>query len=197
MSKNAASYCSCYSRQDAIHSTTSGTAASGIHYYPGYFRVVTNDLYRGQAVADFAYNELGLRRMGAVHDGDPYTTALVSAFDNAYRTLGGEAVTVGIAKGDTDTTAVLAEFAAAGAEGLFVPLFPCGRLALRPAGAGIRRVGRCGAHHGLGHARTGIPRLAAVGRHVLRGAGAGPRFGGERRPAPRRCPICRRTPSKG
>ncbi len=96
---------------------------AGIHYYPGYFRVVTNDLYRGQAVADFAYKELGLRRMGAVHDGDPYTTALVSAFGNAFRTLGGEAVTAGIAKGDTDMTAVLAEFAVAGAEGLFVPLF--------------------------------------------------------------------------
>ena len=77
----------------------------------------------GQAVADFAYKELGLRRMGAVHDGDPYTTALVSAFGNAFRTLGGEAVTAGIAKGDTDMTAVLAEFAAAGTEGLFVPLF--------------------------------------------------------------------------
>ena len=93
---------------------------ASIHYYPGYFRVVNNDLYRGQAVADFAYKELGLRRMGAVHDGDPYTTALVSAFGNAFRTLGGEA---GIEKGDTDMTAVLAEFAVAGAEGLFVPLF--------------------------------------------------------------------------
>ena len=46
-------------------------AMAGVHYYPGYFRVVTNDLYRGRAVADFAWNELGLQRMGAVHDGDP------------------------------------------------------------------------------------------------------------------------------
>ena len=96
---------------------------AGTHYHPGYFRVVTNDLYRGRAVADFAWRELGLRRMGAVHDGDPYTTALVSAFGNAFRALGGEVTAAGIAKGDTDMTAVLAEFAAAGAEGLFVPLF--------------------------------------------------------------------------
>jgi len=96
---------------------------AGMHYHPGYFRVVTNDLYRGRAVADFAWRELGLRRMGAVHDGDPYTTALVSAFGSAFRTLGGEVTTAGIAKGDTDMTAVLAEFAAAGAEGIFVPLF--------------------------------------------------------------------------
>ncbi len=96
---------------------------AGVHYYPGYFRVAANDLYRGRAVADFAWSELGLRRMGAVHDGDPYTTALVGAFDNAFRALGGEVATAGIAKGDTNMAAALAEFAAAGAEGLFVPLF--------------------------------------------------------------------------
>ncbi len=96
---------------------------AGTHYYPGYFRVVTNDLYRGRAVANFAWSKLGLRRMGAVHDGDPYTTALVSAFGNAFRSLGGEVTTAAIAKGDTDMAEVLAAFATAGAEGLFLPLF--------------------------------------------------------------------------
>ncbi|MCE2449782.1 MAG: branched-chain amino acid ABC transporter substrate-binding protein, partial [Candidatus Latescibacteria bacterium] len=94
------------------------------NYHPGYFRVSNNDLYQAQAVADFAYGELGLRRMAAIHDGDPYTTALVSAFDDAFSALGGEiAATAGIDKGATDMTAVLAEFAAAGPDGLFFPLF--------------------------------------------------------------------------
>ena len=94
------------------------------NYHPGYFRVSNNDLYQAQAVADFAYGELGLRRMAAIHDGDPYTTALVSAFGDAFSALGGEiAATAGIDKGDEDMTEVLAEFAAAGPDGLFFPLF--------------------------------------------------------------------------
>ena len=69
-------------------------------------------------------NELGLRRMVAVDDGDPDTTALVSAFGNAFGALGGEiAVATRINKGDTDMTEVLAEFAAAEPDGIFFPLF--------------------------------------------------------------------------
>ena len=94
------------------------------NYHPGYFRVSNNDLYQAQAVADFAYGELGLRRMAAIHDGDPYTTALVSAFGDAFAARGGEiAATAGIDKGTTDMTDVLAEFAAAGPDGIFFPLF--------------------------------------------------------------------------
>ena len=97
---------------------------AGPDHHPGYFRVSNNDLYGAVAVADFAYGELGLRRMAAIHDGDPYTTALVSAFGAAFRDRGGEAVaTAGIDKGETDLTTLLAEFAAAGPDGLFFPLF--------------------------------------------------------------------------
>ena len=96
----------------------------GSDHHPGYFRVSNNDLYGAVAVADFAYGQLGLRRMASVHDGDPYTTALVSAFGAAFRDRGGEVVaSAGIDKGDTDLTAVLSEFAAAGPDGLFFPLF--------------------------------------------------------------------------
>ena len=62
--------------------------------------------------------------MAAIHDGDPYTTALVDAFGAAFRDRGGELVAgAGIDKGETDLTAVLEEFAAAGPDGLFFPLF--------------------------------------------------------------------------
>ena len=97
---------------------------AGSDYHPGYFRVSNNDLYGAFAVADFAFGELGLRRMAAIHDGDPYTTALVDAFGAAFRDRGGELVaSAGIDKGDTDLTAVLEEFAAADPDGLFFPLF--------------------------------------------------------------------------
>ncbi len=97
---------------------------AGPDYYPGYFRVSNNDLSLGQAVAGFAYDELGLRRMTAVHDGDPYTSGLVSAFADAFRARGGEVPVVSmVEKEQTDMTGVLAEFAAAGPDGVFLPLF--------------------------------------------------------------------------
>ncbi len=105
-----------------LTSDLAGTA--GPDYHPGYFRVSNNDLYQARALADFAYSELGLRRVATVDDGDPYTTALVSAFGDAFGALGGEvAVIAQIQKGDADMTEVLAEIAAAGPDGIFFPLF--------------------------------------------------------------------------
>ena len=106
----------------ALTSDLAGNASP--NYHPGYFRTANNDLYQGQAAADFAYSELGLRRMVSIDDGDPYTMGLTIAFGNAFRALGGEvAVAARIEKGDTDMTEVLAEFAAAEPDGIFFPLF--------------------------------------------------------------------------
>lgn len=52
----------------------------GPDYHPGYFRVYSNGLYQAQAVAHFAYIELGLRRMATIHDGDSVTQGLATAF---------------------------------------------------------------------------------------------------------------------
>jgi branched-chain amino acid transport system substrate-binding protein len=94
------------------------------NYHPGYFRTSNNDLYEANAVADFAYGELGLRRLVAIDDGDPYTMGLTVAFGNAFHALGGEvAVTARIEKGVTDMTAILTEFAAAEPDGIYFPLF--------------------------------------------------------------------------
>ena len=105
-----------------LTSDLAGSAAPDHH--PGYFRVSNNDLYQARAVADYTYNELGLRRMAAVDDGDPYTTALVGAFASAFGDIGGQVTaTATIEKGATDMTAVLAEFAESGPDGIFFPLF--------------------------------------------------------------------------
>ena len=106
-------------------SLTSDLAGNpSVSHHPGYFRVSNNDLYQAQAIAEFAYNELGLRRMAAVDDGDPYTTALVSAFRAAFGRLGGEVAGVSaVEKGATDVTSILVQFAAVGPDGIFFPLF--------------------------------------------------------------------------
>ena len=93
-------------------------------YHRGYFRVSSNDLHQARALSDFAYNRLELRSVATVHDGDPYTSALVAAFADAFAELGGQVpARAEIAKGETDMTDVLEEFAAVGPDAIFFPLF--------------------------------------------------------------------------
>ena len=93
-------------------------------HHAGYFRVSSNDLHQARALSDFVYNQLELRTVATVHDGDPYTSALVEAFTDAFSALGGSVPSQAeITKGQTDMTAVLAEFAAAGPDAVFFPLF--------------------------------------------------------------------------
>ena len=93
-------------------------------YHPGYFRTASNDLHQARALSDFVYNQLDLRRVATVHDGDPYTSALVAAFADAFSDLGGEvSAQAQIEKGATDMTGVLEEFATAGPDAIFFPLF--------------------------------------------------------------------------
>jgi len=97
----------------------------GENFSEGYFRTAHNDLFQGEAVADYVYNELGLTAAAAVHDGDPYTDGLTTAFQEAFEALGGEVVLyTAVNKGDTDMVPVLTEVAAAGPEAIFVPIFP-------------------------------------------------------------------------
>ena len=97
---------------------------AGSDYYPGYFRTANNSLNSALIAAEFAYRELGLRRMVTVDDGDAYTTGLTFAFDDAFRALGGELVAAHrIEKLQTDMTDVLAGIAAAEPDGIYFPLF--------------------------------------------------------------------------
>ena len=96
----------------------------GSDYHPGFFRVSNNDLYQVQAVAGFAYDELGLRRMVTMHDGDVYTTTATRVFEAMFTERGGEVAFIGaVEKGQTDMTGLLAELAAAEPDGIFMPLF--------------------------------------------------------------------------
>ena len=121
---------------------------AGPDYHEGYFRVANNDLVTAGVVAKFGYEELGLRRMAAVHDGDAYTSALANAFAIAFRGYGGIVPTIArVAKGQADMSAVLAELGAAKPDGLLLPLFlaearPLIRQAARFGGLeGVRMIG--------------------------------------------------------
>lgn len=106
----------------ALTSDLAGTA--GTDYHEGYYRTAHNDLFQGQAVANFALDELGVTTAAAIHDGDPYTQGLAQAFADAFEEGGGEVpVFVGVNKGDTDMTPVLSEVAAGDPEMIYMPIF--------------------------------------------------------------------------
>ncbi len=96
---------------------------AGSNYHLGYYRTANNDLYEARAVAQFAYNDLGLRRMAAIHDGDPYTAGLTGALATAFEELGGSVAIASVSRGDTDMVPVLTRIAAGRPDGLFFPLF--------------------------------------------------------------------------
>jgi branched-chain amino acid transport system substrate-binding protein len=90
----------------------------------GYFRVAHNDIIQGQAAATFAFEKLGARRAATIHDGDPYTEGLATAFGQSFTQLGGQiSLATAISKGDTDMRPVLTEVAASQADVLFFPIF--------------------------------------------------------------------------
>jgi len=91
----------------------------------GYLRTAHNDKVQGAAIADFAYNELGLTTAAAIHDGDPYTEGLANAFAQSFEALGGQIVAfTAVNKGDTDMRPVLTAVAAAGPpEFIYYPVF--------------------------------------------------------------------------
>ena len=103
----------------------------GPDHHEGYYRVTDNDLVEANVVVHFSYDELGLRTMGTVHDGDAYTSAIANAFAAEVRAQGGDVPVIArVEKGQADMTAVLAKIAAAAPDGVFIPLFPGEAMAL-------------------------------------------------------------------
>ena len=97
---------------------------------PGYLRTAHNDLVQGAAMANFVYNELGLRTAAAIHDGDPYTEGLAQSFSDAFTALGGEMVAFEAESAQaTNVEPLLTTIAASSPEFLFYPVFmPLGGL---------------------------------------------------------------------
>jgi branched-chain amino acid transport system substrate-binding protein len=90
----------------------------------GYFRTAHNDQVQGAAMAQFAYNELGVRRAAAIHDGDPYTEGLASVFRDSFTELGGEITAFEASDPNaTDVTPVLTTIAAGQPELIYYPVF--------------------------------------------------------------------------
>jgi branched-chain amino acid transport system substrate-binding protein len=92
--------------------------------YAGYARTAHSDAFQGKAVAEFAYNFLGVRKAATLHDGSAYAEALQQVFADNFVALGGEIVAQeAVAKDATDMKPVLTTISAAGPELLYYPVF--------------------------------------------------------------------------
>jgi branched-chain amino acid transport system substrate-binding protein len=91
---------------------------------PGYLRTCHNDKVQGAAMAEFAYNELGIRKAATIHDGSPYAEQLQQVFADNFVQMGGEITTQeAVNVGDTDMRPVLTKIAATGPEFIYYPIF--------------------------------------------------------------------------
>jgi branched-chain amino acid transport system substrate-binding protein len=100
-----------------------------------YFRTAHNDKVQGRAMAEYVYNELGITKAAAIHDGDPYTEGLASVFRDSFIELGGEIVAFEAEASDaTNVQPLLTSIAAAGPEMIYYPVFiPLGSLITKTA----------------------------------------------------------------
>ncbi|HRW05180.1 MAG TPA: branched-chain amino acid ABC transporter substrate-binding protein [Caldilineaceae bacterium] len=102
---------------------------------PCYFRTAHNDKVQGAAMAAYAFNELGITKAAAVHDGDPYTEGLASVFRDSFTELGGEIVAFEAEAADaTNVQPLLTSIAASEPELIYYPVFiPLGSLITKTA----------------------------------------------------------------
>lgn len=105
-------------------SNTAPVLTDSATHEAGYLRTAHNDKVQGRAMAEFAYNELGVRRAAAIHDGDPYTEGLASVFRASFEELGGEIVAFeAVDRNADDVVPVLTTIAADSPEMLYYPVF--------------------------------------------------------------------------
>lgn len=91
---------------------------------PFFFRTAHNDEIQGAAMADFAYNVLGVTTAATIHDGGPYTEQLQQVFADSFEELGGTITgTEAVDPEATDVSGQLTELAAGTPEFLFFPIF--------------------------------------------------------------------------
>jgi len=91
---------------------------------PFYLRTAHNDSIQGAAVANFAFNELGVTTAATIHDGSPYAEGLQAVFAEVFVSLGGTITTQeAVQVGQTDFNPVLTAIAAGEPEFLYYPIF--------------------------------------------------------------------------
>jgi len=90
---------------------------------PGFFRVSTPDIYQAQIMADFAFNQLGVRRVGVFYAENEFGTLMADAFSSRFREMGGEiVVSEPVPSGQTEMSAQMDRLIGSEADAVYMPL---------------------------------------------------------------------------
>lgn len=112
------------SGSNSAASLTAVGSKKGDLWNEGYFRTATNDSYRGKAAADFAFNNLGARKVVTIDDGDQFTKGSVEIFIQEFEELGGEIIFTGrVDKGDKNMDPLLKSISRIKPDLVYAPLF--------------------------------------------------------------------------
>jgi branched-chain amino acid transport system substrate-binding protein len=105
-------------------SCTAPALTSEAEHVPSFLRTAHNDKVQGRVMAEFVYNELGLRKAATIHDGSPYAEQLQQVFADVFVELGGEITAQeAINVNEPDMQPVLTSIATTGPEFLYYPIF--------------------------------------------------------------------------
>ncbi len=103
---------------------------AGCDYHPqalrsgnanNYWRVVTTDDYQGPAMADYAFKQLNVTKIGILDDSTVFGVGISAAFEQKFKNLGGTVVKHSTYKKDqtSDFKAILLGFKNGGAQGVY------------------------------------------------------------------------------
>jgi branched-chain amino acid transport system substrate-binding protein len=92
--------------------------------YGGYLRTAHNDKVQGAVAAQFAFNQLKVKRAATIHDGSPYAEQLQAVFAETFKKLGGTITSQeAVAPTDTDMRPVLTKIATGKPQFIYYPVF--------------------------------------------------------------------------
>ena len=114
-------------------SSTAPSLTEPATHQAGFLRSIYNDKAQGRAVAEFAFNILGTRRMVTVHDGTAYPKQLQQAACDDFRQLGGDCILQFDLSGDQDLLTALKNVAVQKPDVIYFPLYTDDGVALMQA----------------------------------------------------------------
>jgi len=92
--------------------------------YDGYLRTAHNDKIQGAVAAQFAFNQLKVKKAATIHDGSVYAEQLQAVFAETFKKLGGSITSQeAVAPTDTDMRPMLTKIATGKPEFLYYPIF--------------------------------------------------------------------------
>ena len=111
------------------------TEAGNANNYPGYLRTAHNDKIQGAVAAQYAFNELKVKKAATIHDGSLYADKLQQVFAEEFKKLGGTITAqTAVDPNQADMSSVLADIASGKPELIYLPIFqPAGPLIIQQA----------------------------------------------------------------